>query len=311
MLAQFLSRLLPRRLPRALVLGWFSYENSDFTAGDILASDLVSEWLKAAGFSPEVAVVPPSVGGVDLRSVDPSTYDLAVFVCGPFMQNVWELEFFERFAAIPTIGVNLTMTIPLENWNPFDVLIERDSSRTANPDITFLSTHPLVPVIGVCLVEDYPPADVSTANAAVARLLGSTEAAVVAIDTRLDINTTGLRSKSEIESLLARMDTVVTTRLHGTALALKNGVPVLAIDPEPGGAKIRRQAETLGWPVIFHVDELDDGDLREALLYCLTDEAKEKAADCRDRARAAVLGLREDFIGAVRQLSASGRKRGR
>lgn len=50
-----------------------------------------------------------------------------------------------------------------------------------------------------------------------------------------------------------RMDAVVTTRLHGMVFALKN-VPALAVDPIRGGAKILRQAEAIGWPVVFVAD---------------------------------------------------------
>ena len=49
-----------------------------------------------------------------------------------------------------------------------------------------------------------------------------------------------LRTAEEVESLIARMDVVLTTRLHGLVLALKHGVPVVAIDPIAGGAKLRR-----------------------------------------------------------------------
>lgn len=303
-----LHRSVPPRDPdadrrRALVVGWFSWENSDFTAGDVLAADLVCEWLSEAGCDWDIAVVPPLTDGLDLRSVNARAYDLAVFVCGPFMQNHWEAEFFERFSSCTTIGVNLTLPIPLTEWDPFDILFERDSSRKVNPDITFLSQHPLVPVVGVCLIEEYPPADVPTANAAIARLVQRNAVAAVPIDTRLDMNTTGLRTKAEIESLLARMDVVVTTRLHGTALSLKNGVPVVAIDPEPGGAKIRLQAQALGWPVVFNVDELDDDLLQEALDYCLTPEARRRAEACSDQAKRSITTLKGEFIAAVGGLS--------
>ncbi len=289
--------------PRALVVGWFSWENSDFTAGDILAADLVCEWLSEAGCDWDIAVVPPLTDGLELRSADSNAYDLAVFVCGPFMQNHWEAEFFERFSSCTTIGVNLTLPIPLAEWDPFDILFERDSNRKVNPDITFLSENPLVPVVGICLVEEYPPADVPTANAAIARLIQRNAVAAVPIDTRLDVNTTGLRTKAEIESMLARMDVVLTTRLHGTVLSLKNGVPVVAIDPEPGGAKIKLQAEALGWPLVFNVDELDDDRLQEALDYCLTPEARDRAEACSDRAKRSVAKVKGEFIAAVEGLS--------
>jgi peptidoglycan/xylan/chitin deacetylase (PgdA/CDA1 family)/SAM-dependent methyltransferase len=298
----------PTSAKRALVAGWFSYMNSDFTAGDLLACDLVCDWLQDAGLSCDVAHIPPFPGGVDLATVNPSNYTIAVFVCGPFMQNNLEAEFLARFANCLVVGVNLTLPVPLSEWNPFDLLIERDSSEAAHPDITFISREPLVPVIGVCLVEPYGGAEVPVATAAIERLVMSREISVVTIDTRLDVNTTGLRTKAEVESLLARMDVVVTTRLHGMVLSLKNGVPVVAIDPEVGGAKIKRQAEIIGWPIVFTVDTLDEIELKAALDYCLTDEAREKARACKDRAMAMVEEIRHRFIESIDGLKSPGVK---
>ena len=265
---------------KALIAGWFSFENSDATAGDLLACDVVCEWLAHAGIPADVARASPFPGGVDLRRVDPAEYPIVVFVCGPFMPNAWEAGFLGRFAHAFVVGVNLSMPVPLEEWNPFDVLLERDSSRTSRPDLSLLAGNPLVPVVGVCLVEPYDEAVVPVANAAVERLLARREMAVVRIDTRLDINTTGLRTKAEVESLLARMDAVVTTRLHGTVLSLRNGVPALVIDPEIGGGRIRRQAEVMGWPIVFTPDMLDETRLEDALTWCLSGPAREQARRC-------------------------------
>ena len=48
------------------------------------------------------------------------------------------------------------------------------------------------------------------------------------------------------------MDVVITTRLHGTVLALKNGVPVIPIDPIADGAKITLQVKSLNWPLLVN-----------------------------------------------------------
>jgi hypothetical protein len=293
---------------KALVAGWFSFPNSDFTAGDLLACDLVCEWLQTAGFSCDVALTAPLRGGVDLQRVDPDDYTHAVFVCGPFMQNALEAQFLGRFANCFVVGVNLSLPVPLDVWHPFDLLVERDSSVGAHPDITFVSPHRLVPVVGVCLVEPYDVAMVAKANAAVDRLIASREMAVVRIDTRVDVNTTGLRNSAEIESLLARMDVVITTRLHGTVLALKNGVPALAIDPEAGGGKIARQAETIGWPVVVTADRLDDHALQVAFDYCLSEEARSLARECCRRSIAALEDVRREFIMSIRGTVAPGPK---
>jgi glycosyltransferase involved in cell wall biosynthesis/SAM-dependent methyltransferase len=281
---------------RALVAGWFSFEDGHATAGDLITRDLICEWLETAGIPCEVAVVPPFSGGVDWRTVDPQLFTHVVFVCGPFGRDEYEEEFLKRFQHCRLLGMNLSMKCPLEEWNPFDFLIERDSSAETHPDISFLSRKPQVPVVGVCLVEAYDEAPVEEANHAIHRLLQSNEVAAVPIDTRLDRNQTGLKTPAEIESVLARMDAVITTRLHGTVLSLKNGVPVIAIDPERGGWKIRRQAELLGWPIIFNVDDLTEDALQQALEYCLTEEARTKARECRDQASKMVEDIKREFI---------------
>lgn len=284
---------------KALVAGWFSFPDGHATAGDLITRDLICEWLDAASIPYKVALAAHFAGGVDWRSVDPDAFTHVIFVCGPFGRDEYEQEFLARFQHCRLIGMDLSMKIPLEEWNPFDLLIERDSSEGAHPDISFIAKKPPVPVVGVCLVEHYEDAPVEEANVAIRRLLASREMAVVPIDTRLDENSTGLRTPAEVESLLARMDAVVTTRLHGTVLSLKNGVPVVAIDPEVGGWKIRRQTELIGWPVCFAVDQLTDEDLQRALDYCLTEEAHTKARECRDRAIAMVEEVKREFIDSL------------
>ena len=281
---------------KALVAGWFSFEEGHATAGDLLARDVVCAWLEHAGYSYDIAIAPPFSDGIPLNLINSSEYALAVFVCGPFEKKPLESEFLGRFARHFVVGVNLTLPVPLNEWNPFDLLFERDSSVCGRPDIVFLSNRPLVPVVGRCLVEPYEGAIDTVANAAFDRLSASKEMVVVPIDTRLDANSTGLRSPAEIESLLARMDVVLTTRLHGMVLALKNGVPVIAVDPEPGGAKIMRQAETLGWPLAYTADALNDQVLKQAFEYCLTDKARSEARYCCERAVMAVGNMRQEFI---------------
>src|SRR5262249_44678071 len=149
------------------------------------------------------ALAPPFHGGVALGQVDPHDYSAVVFVCGPFMPNAFEADFLGRFADRFVAGVNLTMPVPLDIWNPFDLLIERDSSRAAHPDLAFASNEAHVPVVGVCLVERYDGALVDMVNAAVERLMATVIAAIIPIDTRLDVNTTKLRTKAEVESAVA------------------------------------------------------------------------------------------------------------
>ncbi|MEH1819268.1 MAG: polysaccharide pyruvyl transferase family protein [Nostoc sp.] len=288
---------------KILVAGWFSFENCGVTAGDVMAKDVACQWLESAGYEYDVALVPPFVGGVDWRSVETNDYSHTVFVCGPFLYANLSINFLKRFDSCRLIGLDLSMFDPINVWNPFDVLLERDSSVCSRPDISLLSQQVKVPVVGIILVEpqyEYQNKDkYQLANAAVERLIASQDMVAVPIDTRLFPNTTNLRNAAEVESLIARMDFVITTRLHGTVLAIKNGVPPIVIDGISGGAKVSRQAKTLGWDIIFSVDNLNDEELQKAFNYCQTEEARFKARECCNRAINAVEEIGDKFIKAL------------
>src|SRR3712207_4111426 len=109
---------------RSLVAGWFSFEDMGATAGDLLARDLVCEWLGRAGQAYDVAHAPPFEDGVDWRRVDPEAYENVIFFCGPLGKGEPVAAFLERFAGRRLLGLNLSMLEPLETWNPFDHLWE-------------------------------------------------------------------------------------------------------------------------------------------------------------------------------------------
>ena len=285
---------------KTLVAGWFSFEQMGATAGDLLARDLACEWLERAGCAYDVAHAPPFRGGVDWRLAAPEDYSHVLFVCGPFGNGAPVVEFLEHFAGRRLIGLDLSMLEALETWNPFDRLWERDSSACVRPDISFLSERAKAPVVGVVLIHPQPEYRgrdrQREANAAIHRLVAAREVAAVPIDTRLDENATGLRTPAEVEALIARVDVVLTTRLHGLVLALKNGVPALAIDPVAGGHKINLQAKAVGWPLVFDVEALTDEALERAFDFCLTPAARAQARHCGQRAIAVLQTVREEFL---------------
>lgn len=287
---------------RTLLAGWFSFPQFGATAGDLLVRDTAEQWLREAGHVVDVANDPPFAGGVDWRRVDPREYDHVVFVCGPFPRTWFTERFVARFWRAKLVGLNLTMLERLDEWNPFDELWERDSDRTVRPDLALMAQARLVPVAGLCLVErqwEHAGPLHEQADAALERLARSRPLAVVPIDTRLDRPGNPLRTPEEVASVIARMDVVLTTRLHGTIFSLRHGVPPLVVDPIHGGAKVLRQAERLEWPARFTADALDDAALGEALEWCLSDEARVRARACRDRALEELLTLREEATAAL------------
>jgi polysaccharide pyruvyl transferase WcaK-like protein len=96
-------------------------------------------------------------------------------------------------------------------------------------------------------------------------------------------NVVGRRAE-DVEAAIARMDAVVTTRMHGLVLAVKHGVPAVAVDPVPGGAKVSRQAVSLDWPATISVDDLTAERLVAELTWALSTEARNRARDCAHKA---------------------------
>jgi len=295
---------------RVLVCGWFSFEPMGATAGDLQSRDVACRWLDEASVDHDVALAPVFAAGLDWRTADAARYSHLLFVCGPLDPNREPVAgMLERFRGARLIGLDVSVPRPLEEQDPFHLLFARDSSRGRAPDLAFAADHARVPAVGVILV---PPqreygvrARHTEAEELIDRVLRTRPVARVDLDTALTNDpgthdTESLRSPAEVESLLARMDAVVTTRLHGLVLALKTGVPVVAVDPVAGGAKVLRQAREIGWPYARAADDLDEAWLGATLDACLEPGAREDARACAGRAAGEVERIRERFVAALR-----------
>ena len=101
---------------KVLVAGWFSFDMGGTTAGDLMARDVTCRWLQEAGYSYDVAMANSLPGGVDWQEVEPQSYSQVIFVCGPFAKNPLSVPFLQRFRDCRLIGLNLSMTEPLDIW---------------------------------------------------------------------------------------------------------------------------------------------------------------------------------------------------
>ena len=132
--------------------------------------------------------------------------------------------------------------------------------------------------------------------------LAAADCARIALDTRLGPGEwRSPATAAQVESAIARADVVVTTRLHGLVLALKNGIPVLAVDPVAGGATVAAQAAAWDWPVLTARagnPVLDRGELDHLWAWCRSPEgiARARAAV---RAVPGTPGLTADLLRAV------------
>jgi len=236
-----------------------------------------------------------------LGEVRPEAYTHVVIVCGPYRRHGVMNHIPRDFRHCRRIGIDLSILDSFEAARAeFDELFERDSDRTSRPELAFVSRFSPVPIVGLMLVHpqnEYGSRALhGSANQQISRLLSEQECAIVRIDTLIVNNPAGLRTASEIESIIARMDCVITTRLHGTVLALKHGVPALVIDPIAGGAKVSAQCRVAGWPICFTAEQLSTDALREAFSYCTSGKAREQARESANVATRLLDELRREFL---------------
>ncbi|RCG29071.1 polysaccharide pyruvyl transferase family protein [Sphaerisporangium album] len=273
----------------ALVVGWFSFSRGEATAGDVLSMEAVRARLTSAGVRHDVAwssVMCPD-GGLRLDDAPPERYTHLIFVCGPAHgRPVRELH--ERFAHCRRIAIGVTVVDAADPAvTGFHEVLPRDApDGSAWPDLAGGPVMGAVPVVGVLLVHAQPEYGDDQRHGDVTRLLSSwlndLDCARLPLDSRLDPRDwRSSATPAQFESLLRRVDVVVTTRLHGLVLALKNGVPALAVDPVAGGGKVTAQARAWRWPAALPAEELRRPTLDEHLTWCLSDPgrlAAERAA---------------------------------
>jgi hypothetical protein len=282
---------------RFLVTGWFSFEEVVATIGDLLVSDIVCAWLEEAGAKHDVALAPFMDGGVNWRCVARERYTDVVFACGPFMRHELLDDLRRRFKHCRFTAVNISLLDEADRGR-LDAVFERDSARHAQADLSFLAAPRLAPVVGLAFA---PPQDEydgrhEAVAAAVKEVVRARSLPTVDVDTDLFGEEEGPRSPEQVESILVRTDVVATTRLHGLVLALKNGIPAIAIDPVPGGAKISRQARAIGWPVVLRAEDVAPASVARALDRCLSGAVDAHVERCAAAGRAQAEETKRAFL---------------
>jgi hypothetical protein len=284
---------------RTLVTGWFSFVHGEATAGDLLARDTLCDWLADEGVAYDVAMS-PVLGGPSLDDIDASRYTHLLFVCGPAAG--WQVEdLLSRFphCVKVAVGVSVVASTP----PGFDAIISRDGPAGDRPDLSLGADLPDLPprvaVLRVHRQKEYPDGRHDAAHQTIDEVLRGRDVAVIEFDTRVDPRDLVARRTVDVEAVLAGVDAVVTTRMHGLVLALRHGVPAVAVDPVPGGAKVRRQADVLHWPAVLTVDELSVETLGRHLDWALGADARRTARMCALRGRQALADVRSELLAHV------------
>ncbi|MFG1927135.1 polysaccharide pyruvyl transferase family protein [Cryptosporangium sp. NPDC048952] len=256
------------RAGKVLVTGWYSFLHGEATSGDVLAGDAVTATLDSLGRTYDVVWSPGfRPGALHWEDTIPQDYDTVVFACGPLHSNPPAplLDLHERFAHCRRIAVGVSVPDPSDPAvTGFDVVLSRDGAGSEPvADLALAAPEPdAVPVVGVILTDGQHEYGVRRRHGAVTEALTGwlhgLDVARLPLDTRLDTRDWRLAATpGQLRSVLNRLDVIVTTRLHGLVLGLQAGVPVLAVDPVDGGAKVTAQAQALDWPAILPADGLD------------------------------------------------------
>ncbi|MEV5322453.1 polysaccharide pyruvyl transferase family protein [Streptomyces sp. NPDC052687] len=291
----------PRRI---LLTGWFTFRDGEATAGDVLALARVEETLRRAGRPYDVVWSPGfRPGAPHLDDVRPDRYSHLVFVCGPLHGPQIE-DLHRRFAHCVRIAVGTSVVDPgSPAVTGFHRVLARDAPDAApTPDLAARApAAPAPPVAGVILTHgqhEYGPLRRHDLVAErVTRWLAGKDCARLELETRLDTRDWRLcATPAQLDAVLARLDVVVTDRLHGLVLALRAGTPALAVDPVAGGAKVTAQARACGWPALLPAERADADGLERWWRWCLG-PGREEAR--RARARFAAGGERDGADGLL------------
>lgn len=276
---------------RVLVVGWWSVFHGEATAGDLEAGAAAQRWLDQAGIANETAWSPAFSRSPTLDELSPADFSDVMWVCGPATGGPL-VELLDRFSSCRRILLGASVVDPPVT-DRFDVVWPRDNQQSGAadtegwPDLSFALPHQTWPLVAVVRANEQPEYR-GARHAHVHQLIDATLAdlplALLDVDTRVDPRSPRQRSERQVARLVAAADAAVSTRLHGLVLALRAGVPAVAIDPVLDGAKVSAQARTLGWPAVVPASELTSAALTEQLSWCLSPEARQVAGDVRDAA---------------------------
>jgi hypothetical protein len=260
--------------------------NGVATVGDVAAMEAAGRALAEASVPHDLAWSPVfRPDGLSLDHADPARYTHLLFVCGPLHgPDVEELH--RRYKECRRVAVGVSVPdVHASAATGFDAIVPRDGvDATPRRDLSAaLPAASRVPVVGVAAASAQPEYGARGRHEDVAeRLLEwlrGRDCAVVPLDTRLDSRDwQKCATPAQFESVVARLDLMVTMRLHGLVFALMNGVPALAVDPIDGGAKVVDQARAWSWPAVLTAP-LDDDRLERHWHWCLSAEGRAMAQE--------------------------------
>lgn len=293
-----------------VLVAWYGSFAGHGTIGDLLSLEAVVARLVAEGWRVAHASAAdldiPGATRVAWDQVDPGRFTAAAFTCGPIIRgHPQTADLFARLRGRPLVGVGVSL-FPAgheSHVDPFSAVLARQGAGERFEDVALVAPWPTPPLQRgaerpgplVGLVLRGPQAEYGAAACLwerterlamvaaehVARVAGGR---VAPIENHLARS--GLAPR-DIERRYAECDLVITSRFHGAMLALRHGVPFVAIDPIRGGGKVEPLLAGRGWPHVLRADAVGDDDMVRAADAALATESRTRLGAVRDAAVAA------------------------
>lgn len=263
---------------RTVLVAWYGSFAGAGTIGDLLAMRSAVARLAAAGHAvAHASAHEVEVAGsarVDLARARPEDVDGLVFVCGPIIRGLPQTQaLFERFAAVPKLGVGVSLFPPdhTSYADPFDRVLAREGLPERFEDVALAAPRDSAlaarsdPRFTVGIVLRGPQGEYGPERSLHERTADVVRSAADALARRrggrvLEIENHLARAglaPAAIESRYAACDLVLSSRFHGAVLALRHGVPFVALDQIAGGAKVRALLGPSGWPHVYGAEATD------------------------------------------------------
>lgn len=264
-------------MAKVLITGYFSLPLSTNTAGDLMVVNTICKMLDDMDVAYDVVVEKNVIEvkhAIRLSDANVDDYTALLFTCGPLVEAPELQTIINKFQKLKKIAINVSVIDAHKNaLKMFDSVIPRDSSEEVNIDLALGYPLKSTMVCGIIYVgpqQEYFNQKHNEVAEIINSVTHSMDIATVFIDTKLPYNEFGLKSIHEVHSVIQKMDFIITTRLHGSILSLMSGVPFIAIDPVPGGAKIKKQLDLIGWKYCYTADEITKDLLIETIKELLT-----------------------------------------
>lgn len=284
---------------------WWGSSPRGATVGDLLAVWNLSAALTARAHPHSVVSHPRFAEIGHVVSPEPACLrpgiETIVFACGPLV-NTGRLAFLlDRYPKARKLAVGVSVLPHESSLNRrFDRFVARDGMTPSHFDLSIDAvTRPLPPPpgrpirAGLCFRGPQKEYRGRTCLAERAEHLLTGAAGRFAFET-VPFTTVlgGRRTAEDVLAAIRSVDVVLTTRLHGSLLALAEGKPVVAIDQIAGSAKLMPVIGRIGWrhamPVDAASEERVDAMLRSFLDSWPLEEVAESQQLALERSREAV-----------------------